>query len=412
MKVFTLLLTIVFCPAVSAQPVLTKLVKMAMDRSIDLPVYDSDIEAKSMSRLSSRLRLLPKLNLSVTHGDTFGIAVNTLQYSANVSWSNFNGLSEFSLWNRQTYAERLSRVNREILLLEIEREVATAFFDYMKNWQLLDAGQKNLQFTKDSMDIAKRLYTNGRVSRQELLRAEIELNLATINWQGQEQLLNDSTAKLFEWVGEYKIVGQWPFSRGDIKSKSVVRPGLTYLDHPRLRAANLKNSVENQTLNQAKSRFLPQAGFQLSRNYYPEYVDNQYESVALLTVRLPLFDSGEDYSAIKERRVELLRANSLLTKEKRNLYQRWQASKKNLDLSVKSLEYVEKTLQLASKMMKVSSIHYAKGIVDFNHYGQDLKRYLNAYTQQAQSLYSYHIQVLERCQVIGLEISKCITSTD
>ena len=329
-------------------------IDVGINRSVDLYPLQAEIDAQTADILAARLSLLPSLSLGYDRSEVNGLSNNRERYSLTGAWSQMSGLGEWANWMKQNALGEKVSFKRKGQILEVEQLVSIALFDWIKAKNLLEVQKSNFDLVKEAWRITNKMYQQGRVSGQELLRTKIEMQVAQAAWTDQNIALESILARLNNLLGQVEVTTQWPVKLSDfggVDKESI--DSLTDLrNHPRYRMQKSDLKGRRYQMSLARSEFAPQWSFSMTRNYYPQWGGDPYETTAQLSVRLPFFENWSDVANYKRTQFGLGESQSQLILIERDLTTRYQAVLKNFFQAIETARLREETFDLAKKMLK------------------------------------------------------------
>jgi len=138
-----------------------------------------------------------KMTTDVTPQNLNNVTDN-INAAVSFSWTLFDGTKMFVLKEKNTGLEAYSEL---LLKNEIETSVAkiiTAYFDVVRQIQLLKAMNESLELSKERERIAKTQFDIGTSSKVDYLQATVDLNAEKSAILSEEDVLNSSKITLYQ----------------------------------------------------------------------------------------------------------------------------------------------------------------------------------------------------------------------
>ena len=121
-----------------------------------------------------------------------GIFNRTSQVGVNLNWMVFNGLANYAIYERFGELVRVSEVNTRASVEQTIANVATAYYDVVRQLQQLLSFRQALDISRDRRELAKANYEVGTRSKVDYLTAQVDYNADSVTLLTQEQSLRSA----------------------------------------------------------------------------------------------------------------------------------------------------------------------------------------------------------------------------
>ncbi|RYF74155.1 MAG: TolC family protein, partial [Cytophagaceae bacterium] len=125
-----------------------------------------------------------------------GIFNRTTTAGVNMNWTVFNGLANFATYERFGELVRISEVNTRASVEQTIANVATAYYDVVRQLQQLLSFRQALDISRDRLELAKANYEVGTRSKVDYLTAQVDYNADSVTLLTQEQSLRSAKVLL------------------------------------------------------------------------------------------------------------------------------------------------------------------------------------------------------------------------
>ncbi|MGB3587350.1 MAG: TolC family protein [Tunicatimonas sp.] len=214
--VFTILLLLIFrLTNVQAQENLLTLeeaIRTGLENNFSVKIAnnDQDIAANNFSR--GNAGMLPNLDLLAardfgiqnSESDFFngneqnisGGRSNSINASAVVSWTIFNGTRMFVTYDRLNEIQQASNLDAQATVENLVADIASAYYTVILEQELLTVIQSALELSDIRKQLAKTQYEVGRTSKLEYLAAQADYNADTSSLISQRQQMYNARVDL------------------------------------------------------------------------------------------------------------------------------------------------------------------------------------------------------------------------
>src|SRR5690606_8947849 len=123
----------------------------------------------------------------------------------------FDGLRMFARHDQLEAIKELGEAELQQGIMKTVSEVMTTYFNLVQQKQRLNALDSTLVISKQRVDLAQNRLDIGKASKLELLNAQVDQNTDQTLYFRQQELFEDTTARLNEVMGrdikiEFQVV--------------------------------------------------------------------------------------------------------------------------------------------------------------------------------------------------------------
>ena len=313
----------------------------------------------------------PKLDLSLGVGyehtvkrdgnndGTFDYSVyqNSLKYTQNL-FQGFKTTYQVQQQENQTISSAYSYIEK---VNDTAFETVNSYLQVMRNKELLDNAQANVDINKEIFDKVKKLYEAGLTTLSEVNKIESSLSLAKANFVVQENTLLDVTYTLQRIVGRYLDVDEMQKPRLNIALPVSMEDAATIAikNNPSLLVSAYNIKIAQAAYKESDSLYYPSIDIEISQSMNNnlsaiEGQDNRFRAMAYLTYN---FFNGFADTALKQKSIsnihkEVQTKNKLRRETIEGLNLSWAANEKlnvQLDHLIAYKNFAFKTLTLYAK---------------------------------------------------------------
>ncbi|WP_421829235.1 TolC family protein [Larkinella sp.] len=205
----------------------------------------------------------------------YGITNRNTQVGVGVNWTVFNGFGNFITYDRLGEVVKISEVNTRANIEATVADVATGYYDVIRQLQQLVSLRQALDISRDRLELARANYEVGTRSRVDFLSAQVDYNADSSALVTQQQNVRNAKVLL------NTLIVRDPTTEFAVRDTIIVRTDIS-LDqlresltnnNPLLIAASLNRRVADLNLRLARSQRLPVVN--LVGGYNFTAIDNQ-----------------------------------------------------------------------------------------------------------------------------------------
>ncbi|MDR1672658.1 MAG: TolC family protein [Bacteroidales bacterium] len=128
--------------------------------------------------------------------DRTGAKSTNLNGNVALDWTIFDGLTMFANYDRLKALQVVGRENFRSVLQETVAAIMTVYFDIVSRQQELDAMKHILEISRRRLRSANDLFQAGKVSKVDLLSAQVDYNADTASYIQQTEGLRDAKIRI------------------------------------------------------------------------------------------------------------------------------------------------------------------------------------------------------------------------
>ncbi len=314
----------------------------------------------------------PKLDLSLgvgfehTDRDTpargnesfdFGVYQNSLKFTQNI-FKGYETTYQVKQQKNRTIAAAYSYVES---VNDTSFKTVDAYLQVMKNKDLLENAQANVDINQEIFQKVKKLFDAGLTTLSEVNKIEASLALAKSNYIVQENTLLDSTYNLQRMLGRYLDPSEMSKPVLNVALPENIEEAASFAikNNPSLLVSKYNIKLAQATYKESKSPFYPHIDVEISQAMNKnlsavEGTDNRFRAMAYLTYN---FFNGYADTAARQKSIsnihrEVQVKNKLRRETIEGLSLSWSANEKlrdQLEHLVAYKEFALKTLTLYAK---------------------------------------------------------------
>jgi outer membrane protein len=316
------------------------------------PTYQAQLNSFKAAQWSSQgafSNLLPSLSLTGTYvyldpatqirsgNETLTMNHDLRSYSLNLSQPLFMGGKLWQAYKITKDGEEISRLALENTKLSVLNGVESRYLNVLQLQELLAISVKDLQSSKQNLEIAQVRFSSGTISQPELLRIKSKAAAKEVTLIQSQTALELAKQDLMNYLslGEgpelqpvslnqetdwLAALQNWNAEQVENFSLQAVR--LAKANNLTLQTAQKSHSIAKRSYSIAKGSFLPMVALALSRSYDENGFDRykfEGSNTLALTASLPLLPFLDNYSASRQAYYEVQKSSYDLTNADNNI---------------------------------------------------------------------------------------------
>lgn len=289
--------------------------------------------------------------------DSFSVYQNSLTYTHNL----FKGWETTYQVKQQEYRTAAAAYSYVDSVNTTTFELVNAYLQVMRQKELLDTAQENININEEIFSKVQKLYDSGLTTLSEVNKIEASLALAKSNYVVQENTLLDVTYNLQRIVGRYLDVGEMEKPLLNVALPANIEEAARFAmqNNPALLINKFNVKVAQASYHEKKAPFYPQVDIEVSQSMNKnlsgvEGKDDRFRAMAFL--KYNFFNGFADQAALQKSVSEIHRESESANALRRDVIEKlnlaWAANEKlgdQLDHLNSYKEYALKTLTLYAK---------------------------------------------------------------
>jgi outer membrane protein len=212
LKIFVLLVSLSLSGFAQEKLSLQEALTVALQNNYDIKISKNQTDIAKNNANIGNAGMLPNLTGSYTNG---GSIQNTTQtpatgpdrvitgakstnnsYGADLNWTIFDGFSMFANYDRLKELQKQGELTARLTILNTVADVITAYYDIVRQQQLVIAADSAMDVSVLRTNIAKTKLQLGRGSKLDVLTAQVDYNTDTSNYLQTKNALQVAKVRL------------------------------------------------------------------------------------------------------------------------------------------------------------------------------------------------------------------------
>lgn len=191
---------------------LNEALKIALANNYSIQLAKNDAEIAINSNYAGAAGMLPTVAatasqdnvvnntqqkfLNGTENNKDGAKSNQLNAGIELGWTIFDGLKMFATKNKLSQLQYIGELRMRLQIEQNFSRLVRAYFDIIQNKKLLNAYQQSVKISTERLQQANDKYAVGKVSKTEVLKAQVDLNTDKSAQMKQQNLLQNAKINL------------------------------------------------------------------------------------------------------------------------------------------------------------------------------------------------------------------------
>jgi len=283
-----------------------------------------------------------------------------------------------------------------------------AYWMYISVSQQVKLAQQAVEMLEELVQLAADSHEVGMVSRNDVLKAQVEYNNARLNLQKAQNGLELSRMELCRVTG-------LPFDAHVVAADTIIKtsqplfPGIDEINlrqRPEYRLLENNIRMSEQNIKMVRSDYLPAAGFQAGYNHIGGlgFGDTEFSNTSLNiigSVRIPLFQWGQGARKINAARIEKEVNELELEKAYKLMQLEAQQARLNLQLAWELIQMNEEALEQAIENLRVSRDNYELGMETITDLLMAQTHWQKTYSELIESRADFRLKETEWLKATG-----------
>lgn len=381
--------------------------------ALKVDAFDEEIATERVSQ--ARSGYLPRLDLQA--GYTMQNDAQAVKMGGLVAPTQERNFTSFNAAVTQTlydFGRTSARLKKAALLQEasastfrgkrsdVALQVVEAYFSILEAQKLLKAADDEVLQMQDHLRVAKNLFEQGVVTRNDVLQAEVRLAGST-----QRKL---STANLVEnrWLYLNYLTGRSQQLRADLEEPKTdefdlpTDPAAEVTKRPELEALRKGVQAGEMEVKEAGTAFYPELFAKMGADYLENrYVVEQTIYTATVGLKINLFDgfasTAQRNQAIKKQRQE----EELLRQTEAQLLLELNIALNDARVAMQRITVTEKAITQSDENLKINKDRYLEQVGTATEVLDAQTLHTQAKTEHYQAVYDYQVAVARVRKAMG-----------
>ena len=367
---------------------LREAVTIALKNNYDIKLVNNDLQIAKNNVNLGNAGILPGLQGNFSNGgsrqntvqttstgeerENNGVRNTNMAYGVALDWTIFDGLRMFATYDRLQELQKQGEVNAKATVLSTIAQVINAYYDLVRQQQLVSATDSAIDISRFRLRIADSKLQIGKGSKLDVLTATVDYNTDTSAYLQQKNLVQNAMVNLNQVMARelgIQVFAQEEINIDDQLNYTNLQEATLKLN-PNLQAAVINKRIAELTLKEVKGLRYPviglNGGYEFTNNANPTGFNQKFTGKGFtygVTATMNIF--GGFLQRQNERNAKVLINSSELTLERTQqtisaeLLRAFQNYQTNLEL----LKVEEGNVEIAKQNLDITLDKYRLGSI-------------------------------------------------
>ncbi len=428
MKIYIGIILMFVCFQMKAQELLTleEAVEIALKNNYEIRLASNDLEIDKTSVSLGFAGILPQVaatadtdrstqSISQTRSDGNQIeldnAINSnISYGIGLNWTIFDGFRMFARYDQLKEIEKLGEAELQLIILNRVSDVMITYFALVQQQQQLAALDSTMVISQQRVELADNRFSIGKVSKLEVLNAQVDLNTDRTLALRQKELYANSKIRLNELLArdtstEFQVVDEVLIA-DNLELANLITSAEQ--QNPQLQAQLINKRIAELELKQVKGDRFPT----ITANTGYNFSDSE-SSLGFATqnsaqgwnygfaARLNIFDGSNQNRSEKIAKIQIENSTIAIEQQtqtiKAQLSTAFQTYRINLDL----IELETNNGEIAKENLNITLAKYRIGTIPTIEFRTAQLNYINAKLRLSEAKYQAKLSEIILKQLTG-----------
>jgi len=388
LKIFILLLSLSLSGFAQEQLSLQEALTIALQNNYDIKISKNQIDMAKNNANIGNAGMLPNLTGSYTNGGSIqntrqtpatgpdrvitGAKSTNNSYGADLNWTIFDGFSMFANYDRLKELQKQGELTARLTILTTVADVITAYYDIVRQQQLVIAADSAMDVSVLRTNIAKTKLQLGRGSKLDVLTAQVDYNTDTSNYLQTKNALQVAKVRLNQLMvrdigTSFSVVNNIDVDKGILFSKMAE---MAEQQNPNVQNAFINQRIASLTLKSVRGARYPSislnSGYSRANSTSPTGFNQKFAANGFtygVTASLNLFNGFLQRQQERNAKIEI--DNSILNLNKTKLdvnaqlltaYQNYSTYLDLIKLEQRNVDIAKENLDITLEKYRLGSI--------------------------------------------------------
>jgi outer membrane protein len=301
-----------------------------------------------------------------------GAISTNMRYGVGLDWTIFDGFRMFATYDKLRTLEKQGEVNAKGMILTTVAQVVNAYYDLVKQQQLIIAADSAIDVSALRVKIADNKLQLGRGSKLDVLAAQVDYNADTSNYLQQQNLGVTFMVRLNQ------LMVRELDTRFSVSNDLNIDQGLNYSTlagqteqlNPSLQAAFINKKIAELTLKEVKGNRYPliglNSGYEFNRSTSPTGFNTQFRANGLtygLTASINIFNGFLQRQNERNAKIAINSSQLTFDKTKQELLTQLTTAFQNYQTFIELVKLETRNVELAKQNLAITLDKYRLGSI-------------------------------------------------
>ncbi|WP_029277097.1 TolC family protein [Pedobacter borealis] len=388
LKIFTLLLSLSLSGVAQEQLSLQEAITIALQNNYDIKINKNQVDMAKNNANIGNAGMLPNLTGSYTNGGSIqntrqtpatgpdrvitGAKSTNNSYGADLNWTIFDGFSMFANYDRLKELQKQGELNARLTILTTVADVITAYYDIVRQQQLVIAADSAMDVSVLRTNIAKTKLQLGRGSKLDVLTAQVDYNTDTSNYLQTKNALQVAKVRLNQLMvrdigTSFSVVNNIDVDKGILFSKMAE---MAEQQNPNVQNAFINQRIASLTLKSVRGARYPSislnSGYSRANSTSPTGFNQKFAANGFtygVTASLNLFNGFLQRQQERNAKIEIDNSILNLNKTKLDVNAQLLTAYQNYSTYLDLIKLEQRNVDIAKENLDITLAKYRLGSI-------------------------------------------------
>jgi outer membrane protein len=388
LKIFILLLSLSLSGFAQEKLSLQEAITVALQNNYDIKISKNQIDIAKNNANIGNAGMLPNLTGSYTNGGSIqntrqtpatgpdrvitGAKSTNNSYGADLNWTIFDGFSMFANYDRLKELQKQGELNARLTILTTIADVITAYYDIVRQQQLVIAADSAMDVSVLRTNIAKTKLQLGRGSKLDVLTAQVDYNTDTSNYLQTKNALQVAKVRLNQLMvrdisTSFAVDNNIDVDKGILFSKMAE---MAEQQNPNVQNAFINQRIASLTLKSVRGARYPSislnSGYSRANSTSPTGFNQKFAANGLtygVTASLNLFNGFLQRQQERNAKIEIDNSTITFNKTKLDVNSQLLTAYQNYSTYLDLIKLEQRNVDIAKENLDITLAKYRLGSI-------------------------------------------------
>jgi outer membrane protein TolC len=388
LKIFVLLVSLSLSGFAQERLSLQEAITVALQNNYDIKISENQIDIAKNNANIGNAGMLPNLTGSYTNGGSIqntrqtpatgpdrvitGAKSTSNSYGADLNWTIFDGFTMFANYDRLKELQKQGELNARLTILTTVADVITAYYDIVRQQQLVIAADSAMDVSVLRTNIAKTKLQLGRGSKLDVLTAQVDYNTDTSNYLQTKNALQVAKVRLNQLMvrdigTSFSVDNNIDVDKGILFSKMAE---MAEQQNPNVQNAFINQRIASLTLKSVRGARYPSislnSGYSRANSTSPTGFNQKFAANGFtygVTASINLFNGFLQRQQERNAKIEIDNSTLTLNKTKLDVNSQLLTAYQNYSTYLDLIKLEQRNVDIAKENLDITLAKYRLGSI-------------------------------------------------
>ncbi|WP_231427493.1 TolC family protein [Pedobacter sp. Leaf250] len=367
---------------------LREAVTIALQNNYDIKISKNEIAIAKNNANIGNAGMLPSVDGTYTNGGSIqntrqtpvtgedrvirGARSTNNSYGADLNWTIFDGFTMFANYDRLKELQKQGEINARLTILTTVSDVIAAYYDIVRQQQLLVAADSAIDVSVWRTNIAKTKLQLGRGSKLDVLTAQVDYNTDTSNYIQVKNFLQIAKVRLNQLMVRdigtgFSVADSIDVDRGILFSKQAE---IAELQNPNVLNAFINQKIASLNLKSIKGARYPaiilNSGYSRAKSTSPTGFNQRFAANGFtygVTASMNLFNGFLQRQQERNAKIDIENSTLNLNKTKLDVNSQLLTAYQNYATYLDLIKLEQRNVDIAKENLDITMAKYRLGSI-------------------------------------------------